>query len=204
MEGEVELHLASVDPALGAVIARVVEARGRVELKPSEEGTHFASLVRAILFQQLSGKAAATIHGRFEALLGGAVEPAGVLALSDEALRGVGVSGQKASYVKALAQAVQGGSLELGEVASLSDDELIAQLTRVKGVGVWSAQMFLMFRLGRPDVLPGLDGGVQRAIARMYALDAPPSPKEVARLGQAWAPYRTYASRYLWLSLEVP
>src|SRR5512140_3270306 len=183
------------------VIARV----GPCTLQPREEWTHFDALVRSIVYQQLSGKAAATIHGRVLALIGdGDAAPEKIVATSHDALRAAGLSNQKASYVRNLAEHVLDGSLPVKSLHELTDDEIITALTQVKGIGRWSAQMFLMFRLGRPDVLPDLDLGIQKGLQRAYGLRKMPAPKDVLRHGEKWAPYRTSASWYLWRLLDVP
>ena len=192
-------HLKGIDPVMADVIAQV----GRCTLEPRTEWTHFDALVRSIVYQQLSGKAAATIHGRVLGLIGdGSEAPARIVATSHEALRGAGLSTQKANYVRNLAEHVLDGSLPVNSLHELSDDEIIAALTRVKGIGRWSAQMFLMFRLGRPDVLPELDLGVQKGIQKAYRLRKLPTPKQVLRRGEKWAPYRTVAAWYMWRILE--
>jgi DNA-3-methyladenine glycosylase II len=192
-------HLKRADPRLAQVIARV----GPCRFEPRAEGTHFGAVARAIVYQQLSGKAAGTIHGRFHALYGGrAPEPAELLATADEPLRAAGLSRQKVAYLRDLAARVAAGDVPLDRVEALGDDEVVAALTRVKGVGRWTAQMFLMFRLGRPDVLPDLDLGVQKAIQLAYGRRAMPKPADVLRIGAPWAPYRTVAAWYLWRSLD--
>jgi DNA-3-methyladenine glycosylase II len=192
-------HLKRADPVLARVVARV----GPCRFEPRAEGTHFEAVARAIVYQQLSGKAAGTIHTRFHALYGGrAPEPAELLATGDDALRSAGLSRQKVGYLRDLAARVGAGDLPLDRVDALGDDDLIAALTRVKGVGRWTAQMFLMFRLGRPDVLPDLDLGVQKAIQLAYGRRAMPKPADVLRIGAPWAPYRTVASWYLWRFLD--
>lgn len=193
------VHLTRADPTLGAVIRAV----GPCAFAPRADGTHFEAVARAIVFQQLSGKAASTIHGRFHALYGDrAPEPAELLATTDEALRGAGLSRQKIGYLRDLAARVAAGDVPLDRIEAMDDAEAITALTRVKGIGRWTAQIFLMFRLGRPDVLPELDLGVQKAVQLAYGLDALPSPREVARIGEAWAPWRTVAAWYLWRSLD--
>src|SRR3954470_8052773 len=167
------------------------------------EGTHFQALTRAIVFQQLSGKAAGTILGRFNALYpDNEATPARVLATSDETLRSVGLSRQKIGYLRDLAAKVSDGSLPLDHVESLEDDDLIAHLVQVKGIGKWTAQMFLMFRLGRPNVLPDLDLGIQNAIQRAYRMRKRPTPKKVQQIGKKWSPHSSVACWYLWRSLE--
>ena len=193
-------HLRRVDPVMADVIARV----GRCTLVPRTEWTHFDALVRSIVYQQLSGKAAATIHGRVLNLIGdGAEAPGRIVATPHELLRSAGLSTQKANYVRNLAEHVLDGSLPVNSLHELTDDEVIAALTQVKGIGRWSAQMFLMFRLGRPDVLPELDLGVQKGIQKAYRLRKLPTPAQVLRRGARWAPYRTVASWYMWRVLEI-
>jgi DNA-3-methyladenine glycosylase II len=193
-------HLRRVDPKFGAVI----DAVGTCRYAAREEGTHFGALVRSIVYQQLSGKAAGTIHGRLRALYGDRdPTPAELLATPEETLRGVGLSRQKLSYLLDLAARVERGELPLDGVHELGDDELTEALVQVKGIGRWTAQMFLMFRLGRTDVLPDLDLGVQKGLQLAYGLRKMPTPKEVLRHGEKWAPYRTIASWYLWRILEV-
>jgi len=167
------------------------------------DGTHFQALVRSIVFQQLSGKAASTILGRFNALYPGhAPTPEAVLATDDETLRSVGLSRQKIGYLRDLSSKVVAGELPLEAVEQMSDDDLIAHLVQVKGIGRWTAQMFLMFRLGRPDVLPELDLGIQNAIRQAYRKRKRPTPKDVKKIGAKWSPHSSVASWYLWRSLE--
>ena len=193
-------HLKRSDPVLRGVIERV----GPYRLVPRAEGTHFDALARAILYQQLSGKAAATIHGRLRALYGDRdPTPAELLATPDERLRGAGVSRQKLGYLRSLAEHAATGALPLDTIHTLADDAVIDALVAVKGVGRWTAQMFLMFRLGRPDVLPELDLGVQKGIQLAYGLRSLPTPKQVLKRGAAWAPYRSVASWYMWRVLEL-
>lgn len=159
--------------------------------------------MRAIVFQQLSGKAAGTIHRRFCALYPGNKPRAErVLATSDDALRGVGLSRQKIGYLRDLSARVAAGSLPLSHLGRLPDDEIIAHLIQVKGIGRWTVQMFLMFRLGRPDVLPELDLGIQNAMQRAYGLAKRPPPRDVLQLGEKWRPHATTACWYMWRSLE--
>jgi DNA-3-methyladenine glycosylase II len=194
-------HLAAADRTLAGVIERV----GPFRLERRVEGTHFDAVCRSIVYQQLSGKAAATIHGRVLALFGGRAPTPGELAAANEDdLRRVGLSRQKSSYLKDLAARVVAGEVPVETLHELPDDAVIEALVRVKGVGRWTAQMFLMFRLARPDVLPELDLGIQNAIQRAYRLRRRPPPARVAKIGAPWAPYRTIASWYLWRSLELP
>jgi DNA-3-methyladenine glycosylase II len=192
-------HLKRVDP----VLARVIESVGPCRMPVRREGTHFQALARSIVFQQLSGKAAGTIHGRFAALFAnGEPEPSSLVAFTDAQLRGVGLSRQKIGYLRDLSHKIVSGALPLDEVDRMDDDELIAHLVQVKGIGRWTAQMFLMFRLGRRNVLPELDLGIQNAIRRAYGKRKRPSPKQVRTIGAKWSPHSTVACWYLWRSLE--
>jgi DNA-3-methyladenine glycosylase II len=169
-------HLRRSDPILGEIIARIRAAPPA----PSRTGTHYEALVRAIVYQQLSGKAAGTIHRRFCALYPRRRPRAElVLATSDDALRAAGLSRQKIGYLRDLSTRVADGSLPLAHLGRLPDDEIIEHLIQVKGIGRWTVQMFLMFRLGRPDVLPELDLGIQNALQRAYGLKKRPTPKDV-------------------------
>ena len=193
------LHLKKVDPTLAAVIERV----GPCRFEPRADGAHFDHIAKAIVYQQLSGRAAGTIFARFAGLYGGRVPaPAELLATPEEALRSVGLSRQKIGYLRSLAETVERGELAVDRLHELPDEEILGSLVRVKGIGRWTAQMFLMFRLGRPDVLPELDLGIQKAIQRAYGLRTLPGPDRVKRIGARWSPYSTVASWYLWRSLE--
>jgi len=192
-------HLRRVDP----VLARVIEIVGPCRLESRREGTHFQALVRSIVFQQLSGRAASTILSRFNALYpDNTPTPDAVLATSDAELRAVGLSRQKIAYMRDLSSKVMSGALPLDAVESMDDDDLIAHLVQVKGIGRWTAQMFLMFRLDRRDVLPELDLGIQNAIRRAYRKRKRPTPKDVRKIGAKWSPHCSVASWYLWRSLE--
>ena len=168
-------------------------------------GTHFDALVRSIVYQQLSGKAAATIHGRVKALFSeDAALPVQIFAAEHDILRSAGLSNQKARYLRNLAEHTLNGSLPTESLHKLEDEEIINTLTQVKGIGRWSAQMFLMFRLGRLDVLPDLDLGVQKGIQVAYRMRKLPRPQQVLKTGAKWAPYRTIGSWYMWRVLELP
>lgn len=194
-------HLSAADPVLGEWIAK----SGPCGLTTERTGTHFAAVARSIVYQQLSGKAAGTIHSRFEGLFGGrSPEPAELLKVKQPVLRKVGLSERKAEYLLGLAKDVKTGRVPLEFVDDMPDHEVIKTLTAVRGVGEWTAQMFLMFRLGRPDVLPTLDLAVQTAVKRLYKLRAHPKPERVAKIGAKWAPYRTVASWYLWKLVDTP
>ena len=193
------VHLKRADD----VLARVIERVGPCRFRPRSKGTHFDALLRSIVFQQLSGKAAGTILDRVLALYGGRYpRPAELLDTREEALRAAGLSRQKLAYLRDLAAKVDSGEVPLARLGRLPDEEVIAHLTRVSGIGRWTAQMFLMFRLGRPDVLPELDLGIQNAIQRAYDLPKRPAPVDVLRIGETWRPHATIASWYLWRSLE--
>jgi DNA-3-methyladenine glycosylase II len=190
----------SADPALGPVIRRV----GAIELKPRRLAP-YESLVRAVIHQQLSGKAAATILGRFEQRLGAGKfpKPEAVLAASDENLRAAGLSGQKASYLRGVARAASEGTLPtLRECGEMDDEAIIETFTQLKGVGRWTVEMFLIFNLGRPDVLPALDLGVRRGFQIAHRRRQMPEPKVLARHGTRWAPHRTLATLYLWKAAD--
>jgi DNA-3-methyladenine glycosylase II len=192
-------HLKSVDPVLG----RIIDAVGPCRLEARRTGTHYDALVRSIVFQQLSGKAASTIHRRFTEIYPGKRPRAEhVLSTAEERLRAAGLSRQKIGYLRDLSAREADRSLPLAHLGRLSDDAIIEHLVQVKGIGRWTVQMFLMFRLGRPDVLPELDLGVQNAIQRAYGLKKRPTPKDVLRIGEKWRPYASIASWYLWRSLE--
>ena len=165
-------------------------------------GSHLHSLVRAIVFQQLSGKAATTILNRYLALFpDGEATAELILSKSDAEMRAVGLSRQKISYMRDLATKVHEGALPLDHVHTLGDAALIEHLVQVKGIGKWTAQMFLMFKLGRPDVLPDLDLGIQNAIKKAYN-KRKVRPKDVLRIGAKWSPYSSIACWYLWRSLD--
>jgi 3-methyladenine DNA glycosylase/8-oxoguanine DNA glycosylase len=192
-------HLKRSDP----VLARLIEAVGPCRMQLRTEGTHYEALTRSIVFQQLSGKAASTILGRFNALYPNQTPaPELVLATTDEQLRAVGLSRQKIGYMRDLSSKILSGELPLDAVDSMSDDELIAHLVQVKGIGKWTAQMFLMFRLGRLDVLPELDLGIQNAVKKAYRMRKRPTPKQLEKIGAKWRPHASVASWYLWRSLE--
>ena len=190
-------HLKKSDPILREIIERV----GPCRIEYGEPS--FASLAETIVYQQLNGKAAATIFGRFADLAGHPLTPQGVLKLSDEKLRSAGLSKQKLSYLRSLAELTISGEVNFEQLPNLPNEEVIGHLTRVKGIGVWSAQMFLMFTLRRPDVLPTGDLGIQMAMQRHYRKRKLPKPKEMERIAKAWAPYRTFACWYLWRSVDT-
>ncbi len=195
-----EKHLARRDPVLRQFIKRYGECHLQKHTR------YFETLVNSIVSQQLSVKAAATIFQRFVALYAPAKfpKPAQIAATPDETLRGVGLSGQKLSYIKDLAAKVDGGTVQLKRITQMSDDEIIAELTQVKGIGVWTVQMFLIFSLGRLNVLPVGDLGIKLAMQRAYGLAELPKPAELEVVAEQrnWHPYCSVASWYLWRSLE--
>jgi len=194
-------HLKKADPDLARVIRRI----GPCELKPDKSRTIYASLVRSIVYQQLTGKVAAIIFGRFLDLFPGRKFPGPerVLRMPFERLRGVGLSNQKASYIRNIAQATRDGIVPDSRRANrMSDGELVEQLTSIKGVGRWTVEMLLIFRLGRPDVLPATDYGVQKGFALAKRLADLPKPKELLAAGERWAPHRTVAAWYLWRTAD--
>ena len=186
------------DPVLAALIRK----HGPCGLAAAQRSDHFTALVRAITGQQLSTKAAATIFARLAALMPDGVTPPSLSALSDEQMRGVGMSRQKAAYFRDLSEKVMSGALPLDSLDAMTDDEVIASLTAVKGIGRWSAEMFLMFRLHRPDVLPVGDLGIVNAVKSVYRLRKKPSADRIRKIGESWRPYRSIASWYLWRSLD--
>lgn len=191
------IHLKKSDPVLRAIIERVGPCR--MEFGPAE----FSSVAEAIVYQQLNGKAAVTIFKRFAALAGEPITPEGILKLTDAQLRSVGLSKQKSAYLKDLAAKTASGQLDFSRLPDLSDDEVIKHLTQVKGIGVWTAHMFLMFSLRRPNVLPTGDYGVQVAVKKHYRKRKLPKPKDMEKIARAWEPYRSVACWYMWRSLDI-
>jgi len=195
-----ERHLADADP----VMARLIDAHGPFAMREPVEGP-FMALSRAIAYQQLSGKAAATIFGRFVALFGEErfPEPAEVLTLTDEQFRAAGMSRQKTSALRSLAEHFATGDLGAHVFEEMDDEDVVRRLVEVRGIGRWSAEMFLMFQLRRADILPVNDLGINRAIMRQYRLEAMPKPDEVRRVGEPWRPWASVACWYLWRSEDV-
>lgn len=188
------------DPVLGAAIKTI----GPCGLADRQRKDHLTALVGAIVGQQLSTKAAATIFGRVVALFpeNAITNAAAIVVLDDAVLRGVGLSRQKVSYLRDLCASIGDGRLQLDELERLPDEEVIERLTRVKGLGRWTAEMFLMFRLHRPDVLPVGDLGIVNAVQKLYRLRKRPDPKRLVKMGEAWRPYRSVACWYLWQTLR--
>ena len=188
------------DPVLGAIIKRY----GACGLLLARSPDIFNGLIQAIISQQLSTKAAATIYTRFIALLpvGDGPAPHDIVPLEDGAMRGVGLSRQKMGYLRDLSQRVLDGSLQIGLLATLPDEAVVEALTRVKGIGRWTADMILIFRLLRPDILPVGDLGIVKAMQKGYRLRKAPDAKRMLKIAEPWRPYRSVASWYLWRSLE--
>jgi DNA-3-methyladenine glycosylase II len=190
-------HLSRADPVMRAIVKSI----GPCELRPGARGDHFTTLARAIVGQQLSTKAAETIWQRVLALHGNGrrIRPADLLALSDRALRAAGMSNAKVAYVKDLATKVDSEQLKLNRLSRLGDDEIVDVLTSIKGIGRWTVEMFLIFKLGRPDVWPVGDLGIRNAVVRAYGIDHTKANLEA--VGEPWRPWRSVASWYLWRTL---
>lgn len=190
-------HLKKSDPVLRAIIEEVGPCR--MEFSRPE----FTSVAEAIVYQQLNGKAAVTIFKRFAAIAGEPLNPEGILKLSDAQLRAAGLSKQKSAYLKDLAAKTKGGLLNFARMPAMTDEDVIEHLTQVKGIGVWTAHMFLIFSLQRPNVLPTGDYGVQMAMRKFYKKRKLPKPKDMEKIARAWEPYRSVACWYMWRSLDI-
>lgn len=195
-------HLARADSTLAALIERA----GPFALSISHMHNPFEALARNIVYQQLHGNAAAAIHARVVALSGKrTLRPRDVLDASEESMRGAGLSGAKTAALKDLAAKTLDGTVPtLARLRRMSDAEIVERLTQVRGIGRWTVEMLLMFRLGRPDVLPIGDYAVRKGFALAYGLDEMPKPKELETYGELWRPYRSVASWYMWRALEPP
>jgi DNA-3-methyladenine glycosylase II len=189
--------LARRDPIIGALMKR----HGKCGLADAQHEDAFVALLHAIVSQQLSTKAASTIAGRFDALFDGKPTATAVAHVHDEQLRAVGLSSQKVRYIRDLCACIEDGTLPIGTLNELPDEHVIQSLTQVKGIGRWTAEMFLMFRLHRPDVLPVDDLGILKAVQRAYGLRKIPRPERLMKIGEPWRPYRSVACWYLWASL---
>lgn len=198
MDKKVLVHFQSVDPILFAICKQSKP----ITLQKSQD--YFSDLVEAIICQQLSDKAGVTIFGRFQKLFPNKkITPEQVLSLTDLVIRNVGPSWSKVRFMKNLAQAVMDGNLNLGALDTHTDEEVIKELTKVKGIGPWTAEMFLMFSLGREDIFSHGDLGLRRAIQKLYHFKKEPTRKQIEKISRTWSPYRTYACRILWRSLEI-
>ena len=189
-------HLAIADARLAAIIKSV----GACEIKMRRDPFH--SLVEAIIYQQLAGSAADAIYGRFVKIYGRFPRPAQLLATKDAKLRTAGLSSRKIEYLKDLSARVSDGRLKLAQLPKLPDEQVIEQLVQVKGIGRWTAEMFLIFCLGRQDVLPVGDLGLRKAMQKTYSLDELPSPENMRDIALPWKPYCSVATWYMWKSLE--
>ena len=192
-------ELAVRDPAFLPIIGRA----GPAQMRTKDPDGHFGALVRAIAYQQLAGKAAAAIHGRFRALIPGPLTPEAVLALPETAMRGAGLSAAKTASVRDLAARAAGGELALAALPRLPDDEVVIRLSSVRGIGRWTAEMFLLFELRRLDVWPTGDLGVREGWRLAHGLDAQPTPKELELLGDPLRPIRSVAAWYCWQAVHI-
>ena len=193
---EAIVHLRRADPVMRAIIDQV----GAYQIQFRDPD--FETLVKSIVYQQLSGRVAGVIFGRVTDAAGGRLTPEGILKLRPVRMRTLGLSGQKTAYIRDLARHTRDGRVAFEELARLPDEAVIERLTEVKGIGVWTAHMFLIFALRRPNVLPTGDLGIRNAIQKAYSLEELPKPAEMETLSEPWRPYRTVASWYLWRSLE--
>jgi DNA-3-methyladenine glycosylase II len=189
-------HLKSCDP----VMERIIHSVGPYRMVYREPV--FETLVRSIVYQQVSGKAAASIYSRVQSAMPRGVTPRTVLRFTTQELRALGLSQQKAAYILDLADRTQRRRVCFEGLCDLADEQVIEQLTQVKGIGVWTAQMFLMFALKRPDVFPTADLGVRSAIRKAYNLSEMPKPRQMEEIAEPWRPYRSVASWYLWRTLD--
>jgi DNA-3-methyladenine glycosylase II len=192
-------HVASVDPAL----SKLVEAAGPIHHRPANPDGPFGALVRSIVFQQLAGRAADAIHRRMRALVQGPLTPASLAAVPDDALRGAGLSASKLAALRDLSTKVLDGTVELGRMSRMPDEKIIAELVTVRGIGRWTAEMFLMFELRRLDVWPVDDLGVRQGYAIAWSLQPPPTPRELQPLGDRFRPYRSVVARYCWEAVAL-
>lgn len=190
-------HLKAADPVLAAIIERVGPYR------PRHATPDFENMARSIAYQQLHGKAAATIFGRLHTACANCLTPEAVLKLTVEEMRACGLSKQKLSYIRDLAEKTLSGDVNFEQLPNMDDEDVIEHLTRVKGIGRWSAQMFLMFALKRPDVMPTVDLGINVAIKKAYRKRKVPKPTQILKIAEPWRPFRSVACWYLWRSLDI-
>lgn len=207
MSARARKRLAAADPTMAALIERLgkIDVATRLKRRSEERPADaYGALLRAIVGQQLSTKAARTIYRRVCDLFGGSTpSPEQLLEASEENLRAAGLSGRKVEYIRDLASHVLAGELELDRLNDLSDEEAIEEIVAVRGLGQWTAEMFLLFHLERPDVLSGGDLGIRKAIQNEYGLTEMPTPQRVLEIGEPWRPHRSLASLYLWESLAA-
>lgn len=207
MSARARKALAGTDPKMADLIERIgpIDLKTRLKRRAEERPPDaYGALLRAIVGQQLSTKAARTIYNRILDLFGGSTpSPEQLLEASEEDLRGAGLSGRKVEYVRDLAHHVLDGELELDRLDDLSDEEAIEEIVAVRGLGRWTAEMFLLFHLGRPDVISGGDLGIRKAIQIEYGFEEMPTPTQVEEIGETWKPHRSLASLYLWESLAA-
>jgi 3-methyladenine DNA glycosylase/8-oxoguanine DNA glycosylase len=192
-------ELAARDP----VMAHLVERGGPIRIRPPRDPDHFVDLAETIVYQQLAGAAASAIWRRVAALFDGPMTPQAVLAASDQDLRAAGLSRNKIASMRDLAAKVAGGTVPFGGINRLKDDEIVERLSLVRGIGRWTAEMFLIFQLRRPDVWPVDDYGVRKGYALAYGLPAPPTAKALQVDGERFRPYRTVAAWYLWRAVDL-
>jgi DNA-3-methyladenine glycosylase II len=192
-------ELATRDPAFAAIVAQA----GLVKLRARNPEGSFAALVRSITFQQLAGAAASTIHGRFRALVDGPLTPEAVLALPEDAMRGAGLSGAKTASIRDLSSKVLDGTVILDGINRLSDEEIIERLVTVRGIGRWTAEMFLLFQLHRLDVWPVDDLAIRNGYGLIHGLPVAPKAKELVSLGDAYRPYRSVATMYCYAAVHL-
>jgi DNA-3-methyladenine glycosylase II len=197
-----EERLFRADPALGRVIAAVTAQLGPQRIKPSE-ASPFESLVRAVVYQSISGKAAATIFARLKTRLGGRIRPAAVAKKTPGALGSVGLSGSKSRAIRGLTDWFCANPGTARRLAKLSDEEIITLLTSIPGIGLWTVNVFLIFSLARPDVMPAADMGIRRGVQLVCGLRQAATPKQVLGRSQRWQPYRSLASIYLWNAVKL-
>ena len=196
---EAERILARRDP----VLRRLIKQAGPAPIGKRRSRNSFEALVRSIVFQQLAGKAAATIYGRVEALFPKGLSPEAVMGVSDAALRGAGLSAAKTASIRDFATKCLDGTVPLRSLGRYSDDEIVTRLVTVRGIGRWTAEMFLLFQLGRPDVWPVDDLGVRNGYRIAYQLPEMPTSKELMPLGEKYRPYRSYAAWYCWQAVHI-
>ena len=201
MDDKAQRHFKKADPILFKVLDKVIKLDGKIENPIRHPSDYFEDLCREIVNQQLSSKAGDTIFNRFKKLLHGKITPLEVVKIKGEKIRACGLSNSKVKYIKDLAQKIVDGEVDLAKLNKLSDEDVITELIKVKGIGKWTAEMFLMFSLGREDIFSHGDLGLKNAIKKLYSIENP-TLEQVELITVKWSPYRTYASRILWRSLD--